>query len=557
MRPGLCFMGATVLACAYGCGDSTGEGGSGGSGGAGGSPEPQPAIAFTEMGSLVSEEGKGTFRFGASTAATQIEDQNENTDWWFFTLPEADGGLGRGKAPVGKASNGYTFAQEDIQLLVDLGIDSYRFSIEWARIEPQRDVIDEDALAHYDEFIDALVDAGIRPMITVHHFSNPVWVADPRDPDCAAGPTDDNLCGFGHPEGAPLIIEEMRQHAALLAERFGDRVDEWGTVNEPVNYLLSSYGVGAFPPGKSSILTEDGLLGEFMPVVKTYLSMHAAAYNAIKEADTIDADGDGSAADVGLTLSVAAFVPSRQNSPSEEPEDVAARDRLVYVYHYMFVDAARSGYVDMDLNQEPETEVEGLEGTIDWLGVQYYSRQGVTGQNPLIPVLDLTPCFASVDFGACVPPIDADKTKCVPAMKYEYYEPGIYEVLKDFENKWPQLPLVVTESGIATENGTRRAEHVVRSLEQIAKARDEGVDVRGYYHWSLYDNFEWIEGYGPRFGLYRVDYDSYERKPTEGADVLGVVAKAREITSEQRAQYGGVGPMTVEEGAIIGDRCNL
>lgn len=541
---------ALLATLAFACGDSTGTGGEGGA------AEPPPPIVFPAMGSLVSSEGQGSFRFGAATAATQIEDDNPNTDWFVFTAPEPEG-LGKGKAPVGDASRGYTLAEEDIQLLVDLGLDSYRFSIEWARVEPQRDVIDEEALAHYSDLIDALIAAGIRPMITVHHFSNPVWVYDPRDLECAAGPTDTNLCGFGHPEGGPLIIEEAREHAALLAERFGDRVDEWGTVNEPVNYLLASYGVGSFPPGKSSILSEEKLLGEFMPAARDYLSIHAAIYAAIKDNDTVDADGDGSAAAVGLTLSVGAWVPSRNNAVSEEPDDVAARDRLVYVYHHLFVDAARTGMFDMDLDQVAETEVPGLAGTVDWLGVQYYFRGGVSAANAIVPVLELTPCYASFDFGSCLPTIGDDDSKCVPSMKYEYYEAGIYEVLSDFSQRWPDLPLLVTESGIATETGRRRAEHVVRSLEQIERARSEGVDVRGYYHWSLYDNFEWIEGFEPRFGLYRVDFASYARTATEGAEVLGAIAGARELTSEQRSELGGTGPMTPEEGALIGDRCNL
>ncbi|MBK6518906.1 MAG: glycoside hydrolase family 1 protein [Polyangiaceae bacterium] len=542
----LMLAGAAVAAC----GDSSGTGGEGGA-----SEPPQP-ITFAEMGSLVSSEGQGSFRFGAATAATQIEDANENTDWWVFTAPEPEG-LGKGKAPVGDASRGYTLAEEDIQLLVELGLDSYRFSIEWGRIEPQRDVIDEEALDHYSDFIDALLAAGIRPMITVHHFSNPIWVYDPRDLPCAGGPTDENLCGFGHPEGGPLIIEEAREHAELLAERFGDRVDEWGTVNEPVNYLFLSYGVGSFPPGKSTLLDETKLLAEFMPAARDYLSIHAAIYAGIKAADTLDADDDGSAADVGLTLSVGAWVPSRNNALSDDPEDIAARDRLVYVFQHLFVDAARTGMFDMDLDLEPETEVPGLAGTLDWLGVQYYFRGGVSSQNAIIPILGLTPCFSVLDLGSCVPPTADDKTKCVPAMKYEFYEPGIYEVLKDFGERWPDLPLLVSESGIATEVGRRRAEHVVRSLEQISFARDEGVDVRGYYHWSLYDNFEWVEGFEPRFGLYTVDFSSYDRAPTEGADVLGALSKAREISSEQRTEYGGVGPMTPEDGASVGDRCSL
>lgn len=532
------------------CGDSSGEGG------AGGSAPPPAAIDFPAMASLTQAEGKGGFRFGAATAATQIEDQNPNTDWYWFTLPEDQGGLGKGKAPVGLASKGYDLSLEDVKLLQDLHVDSYRFSIEWARVEPQRDMIDEAALAHYDELIDALVAAGIRPMITVHHFSNPVWVADPRDKDCAAGPSDTNLCGFGHPVGGPQIIEEIGEHAALLAQRYGDRVDEWGTVNEPVNYLLASYGVGSFPPGQSNILSETKLLQNFMPAVRDYVLMHAAIYDAIKQNDTVDADGDGSTADVGFTLSVGAWVPSRNNAVSEEADDVAARDRVVYTYHYLFVEAARTGKLDMDLDGTPDLDLPGVAGTVDWLGAQYYFRTGISAQNAILPVLKVAPCFSSFDFGACLPPVNDDKTKCVPAMKYEYYEPGIYEVLKDFSVRWPDLPLVVTESGIATEIGKRRAEHVVRSLEQIQRARDEGVDVRGYYHWSLYDNFEWVEGFAPRFGLFKVDFSSYARTPTEGADVLGAIAGARTLTTAQRSELGGLGPMTEEAGASIGDRCN-
>ena len=517
-------------------------------------PTPPPkAIPFGKMGSLTQASGKGSFRFGAASAATQIEDQNTSTDWYLYTEPASMGGLGNATF-VGDASKGYTLSMSDIALMKSLGIDSYRFSMEWARIEPKRGQIDEAALKHYSDFIDALRANGIKPLVTIHHFSNPTWVDDPRDPNCTNGPSDTNLCGLGHPVGGPMVIQAMADHAKLLAQRFGDRVDEWGTVNEPVNYLLASYGVGSFPPGKKYVLSDTDLLNKFVPVVRDYLKAHAAMYKAIKQYDTIDADGDGVAADVGMSLSVGEWVASRYNDVSTDPADVAARDKVIYVYHHLFIDSILNGNFDSTLKGMPDTDLPEVKGTIDWLGLQYYFRAGVTSMNGVVPVLGLTPCFGTFNLGSCVPPA-TDKTHCIPQMKYEYYEPGIYNVLKDFSARYPSLPLVVSEAGIATEVGKRRSEHIVRSLEQIAKARDEGVDVRGYYHWSLYDNFEWANGFGPRFGLYTVDYGSYARTPTDGATTFAAIIAGRTLTSDMRKTMGGMGPMTVEPGEMPGATC--
>ncbi len=517
----------TVLTVALlACGDDDDAGGRGG-------------LEFGRAGAIAGEDGRGSFTFGVATAATQIEDSNPDTDWYLWTAPPPMG-LGMGVF-VGEASRGFTKALEDVALMRDLNLDLYRFSVEWSRIEPNRDDIREDGLAHYDRFIDALIAAGITPMITGHHFSSPVWVDDPRQPECPDGPVDTNLCGWDHPQGADMIIAELAEHARLLAQRYGDRVDEWATLNEPVNYLLAAYGVATFPPGKLMLLTD---FPGFLAVVRNYVRAHVAMYEAIKEADTMDADGDGVAAHVGFTLNTLEFLPSRNNAVSDHPDDLAAVERLRYAYHHLFVDALVFGGWDADLDQVREENRPEWAGKLDWLGVQYYSRNGVTADPAIIPVLDLMPCFGEFDLGSCVEPPDA--THWVPAMRYEYYEPGIYNVLTDFSQRWPDLPMTVTESGLAAENGKRRAEHVVRSLEQIHKAMSEGVDVRGYYHWSLYDNFEWAEGYEPRFGLYRVDFDSYERTPTEGAEILAQIARERHISTEMLETYGGLGPMSEE-----------
>ncbi|HZJ64763.1 MAG TPA: family 1 glycosylhydrolase [Kofleriaceae bacterium] len=504
------------------------------------SDDGAPAITFGSFGPLCGDAGRGSFRFGAATAATQIEDMNPATDWYLWTAPPP---MGLGRSPfVGDAVRGYTKVTDDLALVRELGVDAYRFSIEWARIEPTRDHIDDAAVAHYRDELVALRAMGIHPTVTLHHFSNPVWVDDPRRPTCDGGPSDTNLCGLGS-AGGREVIAEMTEHAGFVAEKFGDLVDDWGTLNEPINYLLAAYGIGSYPPGKSTI---GQITTAFVAVVRDYITAHAEMYKAIQTNDTIDADGDGIAAEIGLSLSVADWEPARDNKLSTDPADIAARDRLVYLFHYLFVDALVHGTLDTNLDGMPDELHPDWIRTLDWLGLQYYFRGGVTGAAQLIPSTGLAPCFGGFDQGACLPP--RDPTYCVPRMGYESWPDGIHDILVAFHARYPELPLVVTEAGIATDLGRRRAENIVRVLEAIARARDEGVDVRGYYHWSLTDNFEWSEGFGPHFGLYSVDYTTYARTATEGADVLGAIARSRTLTSEQRARYGGTGPMTPEVG---------
>jgi beta-glucosidase len=511
--------------------------------GGGSSSHDTSPIEFGAFGPLSGSAGKGSWRFGVATAATQIEDMDTSTDWYLWTGSAAGGGLGRGLAFVNQATDGYTMDLPDLDLVHELGVDSYRFSIEWARIEPQKGVIDQDAIAHYRAELMQLASLGIHPLVTIHHFSNPVWVADPRDLGCANGPTDTNLCGLANPDGAPLIIQAMADHAKLLAMTFGDLVDEWGTVNEPINYLLASYGVGFFPPGVSKITD----LTAFANIVKNYLAAHAAMYQAIKQYDTIDADGDGVAASVGMSLSVVDWEPARNHQPSTKQEDLDAKTRMDYVFHFLWVDSIINGTWDSDLDGVPDEQHPEWKGTLDWLGLQYYERAGVSAASPLIgPPLSLAPCYAGIDSGQCLPA--PDPSYCVPRMGYEGWDDGIHDILTAFGARYAGLPLVITEAGISTDTGARRAENIVRVLESVARAPDEGVDVRGYYHWSLTDNFEWAEGFGPHFGLYSVDYASYARTPTEGATVFGAIASARELTTAQRTQYGGTGPMTAEAG---------
>ncbi|WP_168713726.1 family 1 glycosylhydrolase [Streptomyces sp. A0642] len=498
-------------------------------------------VSFSSIGSLAAPSGKGSFRFGVSSSATQIEDQNTDTDWYKWSQPAPEG---LGKSPfVGEGVKGYSKAIEDIGLLEDLNVDSYRFSIEWARIEPRRNQINEAALDHYSKQLDALIARGIRPMIVVHHFANPVWVDNPEDPGCTKGPSDTNLCGLDHPVGGPLVVKEMAEHAKLLAERFGDRVDEWATLNEPMVYMLFSHAFGAGPPGKANLATN--FSSKFVPALRQYINAHAAMYRAIKRYDRHDADRDGLNSTIGLTASVKQYVAVRDGKVSTEPRDTAARDRFRRFFELNILDSLWKGDFDTNFDGTADEPHPDWKGTLDWLGIQLYDRTGVSdpGDTPgpgTLPVINVDTCGTA----PCLPA--SDPSYFIPAMGYESDPGGLYPVLKDFGARYRGLPLVVSESGIATNSGKRRAEFTVRALEQIQRVRAEGVDVRGYYHWSLMDNFEWLQGYGARFGLYEVDRTTMKRTPTEAAKVYSAVAEARTLTPQIRKLYGGSGPLSPE-----------
>jgi beta-glucosidase len=509
-------------------------------------------ISFPAEGPIAGDQGEDSFTFGAATASAQIEESVPELDWYLWTKPAPDG-LGMGEEFVGDAVRGYELAIDDVMLASDTNLDAYRFNVNWSRLEPTRDDISATAVAHYDGVIDALVAAGIKPMITLHHFSNPIWVDDPRrDSDAPCTPSDTDLCGWNDEAGSALIAEELAELGALMAKEYGDRVDEWVTLNEPINYLLSAYGTASYPPGRGGLfdLLDPEAFEALIDTVENMAEAQAALYDAIKANDTVDADGDGVAAHVGFVLSVIDWVPSRNGQVSDDPADIEATDNLRYVYHQLFTDAFVFGQWDRNLDRvidESERRPE-WRGKIDFLGPQYYFRAGVThtASND-IPMVGGFPCFAGLPLtDACIKV--EDPTKCIPTMQYEYAEEGLSDILIEFAELWPDLPMTVTEAGIATEVGRRRSENVVRTLEQIWKAREAGVDVRGYYHWSLMDNFEWDLGFAPKFGLYNVDVDggTYARTATEGATTLASIAGQRLLSAEMSEEFGGTGPMTPE-----------
>ncbi|MCA9669421.1 MAG: glycoside hydrolase family 1 protein [Myxococcales bacterium] len=479
------------------------------------------------------------FRWGVATAAHQIEGGNTNNNWYQFeTLPAF---AGKVHDPSGQAGDSWRLYDVDAKLAQGLGVKDYRFSIEWSRVEPQRDQWDEAALQHYDEVIDSARARGLRPVITLHHFTDPIWVLELRELDAcnkAKAPLGDkNLCGWQNPE----VVDEYVEFVRKVVERYGDRVDMWMTFNEPMVPIVVGHVFGVFPPGQIGSSWDDVVL----PMLRNMISAHARAYDVIKQVDTVDADGDGHAAQVGFSQSVAWYVAGKP----DQQDSVDAAAQAERFMNFAFVDGTQKGALDTTLDGTFNEEHAEWTGKLDFVGLQYYYR-APTVKLELFKPMVFAPCLSIIEntFPSALkllgcPPVDRSK---LTLMGYEHEPEGLYRVAAQFARRFPKLPMIITENGISTRSGERRAQSIVRHLEWVHRALQDGIDIRGYYHWSLFDNFEWAEGYGQFFGLYSLDRATFERKPTLGADVYQQIARRNALPLELRASYGGDGPLAEE-----------
>ncbi|MCA9772834.1 MAG: family 1 glycosylhydrolase, partial [Myxococcales bacterium] len=278
---------------------------------------------------------------------------------------------------------------------------------------------------------------------------------------------------------------------------------------------------------------------------------------AIKAADTIDADGDGEAARVGMTWATQGLVPA----DAANPADVAAADLAYYFQHRLFMNAVRAGDLDADFDGAADENHPEWANRIDWAGVQYYSAAAVV-PSTLPPPFTALRC--SDNLAAALGDLWLrllDQAGCPPAPNLDFPLPGyegtvgrhfgdvhlpegIVGLLEEFATQYPDLPLFVTENGFGFRDGEQaggdrvRAKSLVRHLAAIHDAIDQGIDVRGYFHWTLMDNWEWNSGNGFRIGLLDVDYATYDRAPNEAYRVYGEIAGARFLPDALYAEYG-------------------
>lgn len=384
------------------------------------------------------------FLFGSATSAHQVEGGNHN-DWteWEKTAAarlarSVNSGThyGQGPTPVwpeireaakteanyisGRAAEHYERYESDLKLAAKLGLTAYRFSVEWARVEPEPGVYDEAAIGHYIAVAKTCREQNQEPFVTLWHFTLPVWAAE--------------MGGWA----SDTVVERFAAYARRMGEALRPYVSHIATLNEPEVYGVVAYLLGIWPPQRRSP-------SGFGRVRRGMVQAHRLATHELKLANP--------AYKVGFCTSQAIF-------PASDHVQKLINDYFVH----------------------------RLAGDSDWMGVQYYVKRT----------------------------LGSSKGALRSDLGWELHPEGHYEVLKRLARYGK--PLYVTESGLADAKDRYRAWYIEESLGSIAQATNDGVDCRGYFHWSLLDNFEWHEGFWPKFGLIEVDRDTMERRVRPSAE---------------------------------------
>lgn len=367
-----------------------------------------------------------------------------------------------GKTPAYRnAANHWKMWREDFQLLQALNINAYRFSMDWGRIEPAPNCFDETALAQYDEMVDELLELNIIPMLTLHHFTHPIWFHQ------------------NTPWHTPDAVEAFAKFAGKLIERFSGRIRLYVTFNEPMVWALAAYGDGKFPPGQKN-------MPRMMKALANILKAHQITYGLIKSRSPESL--------VGIAKNFVIFNPQRRYNPL----DIGLTRRIHTFYNSMLPDSFKSNQLRFHLpgllkfNERIE-----LNNQIDFWGLNYYYRLHVRFRmKPQLP-FELNSIHRS---GEGMSDLD-----------WEVYSPGLEEILGWLKST--NKPVIITENGIADSQDKSRTQFLKSHLAIVEKARQSGYPLLGYFHWSFMDNYEWLEGHSARFGLHEVDYaNGYHRR---------------------------------------------
>lgn len=397
------------------------------------------------------------FLWGAATSAHQVEGDNRLCDWWAWEQ------AGRVKERSGLACDHYRRFREDFDLAVQLGHRAHRFSIEWARIEPEEGRFDEAVLAHYRDVLEALHQRHLEPIVTLHHFTSPQWLAAQRS------------------WMNPKVIDYFARYTQRVVEALGDQVRYWITINEPMVYVHMHYIEGSGPPGPQPFK-------HALRVIEHMIRAHAESYRVIH------AGPGGAQARVSVAACYPLFVPCRRWWPLDYMSSLLTNR----MFNAAFLETLTQGrwfVPGMGMWRIPQARQ-----TLDYVGVNYYTRYfvrcGLTASTWMGQTCELTR--------------HPHPVKEYSDMGWDIYPAAFTTVLRRVGRLG--LPIIVTENGTWVEDDARRWQFIAVHLAAMAEAMAHGAKVIGYQYWSLLDNFEWARGFGPRFGLVEVDYKTQARR---------------------------------------------
>jgi len=473
-----------------------------------------------------------------TVAASACEDRA--SDWYqWITTPRILNNplLFMSKDPPATGPGFYELYERDLDLAAGKGTaglnnDALRLSIEWSRIFPNatwganshaslKSIASADGIAFYHRLFGAMKTRGLTPFVTVSHYSLPLWVHDGNacnenlDRCIAAGKG-----GWADPNRA-RIVNEIAKYAQFIAEEFGAEVDRWATLNEPFSavilpgYLIST-PMRSNPPGLSGPWAK---IEAAKTATTAMIEAHARMYDAIKAFDKGDADGDGKNAEVGIVYAFSEIAPQTSSAA-----DAKAAEHAQYIFHDMFMDGVVFGRVDEKWDRGPgDAPVRSdIAGRVDFIGVNYYFR--FVAKPGWLPIGFVSPF---IDFDAMAP--------------FEAVPHGIYSTLMRVADRY-KLPLYVTETGTTQDDEPRGAAWLVQTLSEVRHAIKSGADVRGYFAWSLMDNYEWNHGMGMKFGLYAVHPETKARAIRDAGEVYAKMAKARDVSAELETKYASFFP---------------
>jgi beta-glucosidase len=422
------------------------------------------------------------FLWGTATASHQVEGNNTNNNW--YAWEEA----GHTVHKSGLAADWWGGRwREDFDRAAETGQNAHRLSVEWSRIQPTPDTWDEDAIEKYRTMLRGLKERGITPMVTLHHFTDPLWITER-----GAWESQD-------------IVPLFERYVRKAVDAFKEYCTLWCTINEPTGYALNGYittGVDSFPPGKNNLKLA-------MQVQANLIRGHAAAYRAIH---LIQPE-----ARVGFAHHYRSIVPYHAWSPLDQ----WATRTIFNGINIGFPSALAEGVMRSPIGS---VRIPEAKGTQDYFGFNYYTREYAT--------FDLRK--PGTLFGRNFYRKDAEMSDG----GFIANEPdGMYEGLKWVNHMFPNLPIIVSENGVNSADDSLRPRYTVQHIHQMWRAVNFNWPIKGYFHWSLVDNFEWGFGWNFRFGLWGLDLDTQKRIRRPSVDLYAEICKENGISSEMIRKY--------------------